>query len=130
MMNRRVLPFERFVSVMVAASLLGACSSPKLDESTCKAHANSASYKVGAVRAANAGCTSDADCRSVDLAASCFDACSSAVNASGVSAFEAAVASVEAAECEAFTAGGCKLIIPPCPPPEPPSCKAGHCQSH
>lgn len=127
-MNRPILPLEWFVSVMVAASLLGACSSPKPDQSTCEDYANRAHYKVGSTRAANADCTSDADCRSIDLAASCFDACSSAVSAFGLSAYEAAVASVEARECEAFTAEGCKLIIPPCPPPQPPTCHEGHCE--
>jgi hypothetical protein len=81
-----------------------------------------------AVAQANLACSSDADCVSVPVGATCFDACTRSVNQTGKGAVERASTLVEASECKAFTDAKCPLIAPPCAPPGPPRCNAGRCE--
>jgi hypothetical protein len=76
----------------------------------------------------HAQCTDTADCVSTSLAAKCFDSCSRSVNKNFTSDVSAAKDRVNAAQCKQFEAQGCKLIIPPCPPPDPATCISNICQ--
>lgn len=106
----------------------GTSSAPPSGASSCDALAASARSEVQAAIDANGACTADADCIDTGFSAACFDACARAVAQRGKSAVEAAKARVDAAQCASFSAQGCKLIAPPCLPPEPPACVAGRCR--
>jgi hypothetical protein len=73
----------------------------------------------------HAACSSDADCVAVGIASACFDVCTRAVNKSEV---DAVTAALKNADCGSFTAAGCTVVAPPCAPPKPPTCNAGHCE--
>ena len=114
----------------LAAAACSASSSPPpgANSDACTAHVDAARNKLTAVIDANSECKSDADCTSVALSAGCFDSCSRTIAAAGKSAFEAAVAGVNAAECKAYTDDRCPApISPPCTPPTTPTCQEGKC---
>ena len=98
------------------------------DFATCTAALRPASDKVTAAIAASTGCSADADCTTIELAASCFDSCTRAVAKAGVAAIEQVKTDVSNNECHPFFDAGCKLEAPPCEAPATPTCSAGHCQ--
>ena len=129
------------LSVSVAAVLAGAaaCASapPPAAASAPTAGPSSSSCadlrahalrRLDDVLAANGACTTDADCVSVGLGGSCFDACSRSVAKNGQPALDAASADVDAHECRDFKAQGCTAWAPPCAPPPPTACRKGICQ--
>ena len=115
-------------SVLVAACAASSGGEPKSPTVTeCGEHAKPARDKVDEAIAANLACSSDDDCQILHIHTACFDACVRAVAKSGREAIEQAMSSASDAECKAFAASGCKLIAPPCAPPEPPACRDGKC---
>ena len=98
------------------------------DLASCAGASGAAAKRVLDVAGANVACAADADCATVNVGASCFDACTRSVNQAGKGAVDRAQTLVEAGECKPFHAGGCKLTPPPCAPPAAPACKAGRCE--
>lgn len=76
---------------------------------------------------AHSACTSDDDCVTIAFSASCFDSCDRAVAKSGEADVKAARERVDAGVCATYRARGCKLIVPPCVPPERARCESGRC---
>ncbi len=103
-------------------------SSASTTGASCDELAASARTEVQAAFEANATCTVDADCIDTGFSAGCFDSCARAVAKTGAAAVDAAKARVDAAQCKTFKDQGCKLIVPPCVPPEPPACVSGRCR--
>lgn len=104
---------------------VGSVGTPTHD---CGASTDMARARVTKVAAENVTCSADADCVRVEVRASCFDACSAAVNLAGKGAVDRASTLVEAAECKTWNEAGCKLTIPPCAPPQPVHCVEGSCR--
>ena len=77
---------------------------------------------------ASRSCSSDQDCVTIALGASCFDSCTRSVSRSGAASVAAAIDHADAGECAAFVDQGCQLIHPPCLPPRTPTCNAGLCE--
>jgi hypothetical protein len=125
------------LSLTLLFTLIAACggttsSSPAADGggtsgSTCADLAASAAKDVGAVIDAHRSCTQASDCTSVELSASCFDSCTRAIRKDGAAAFKAAQDEADAMQCAQFKSQGCKVTIPPCEPPTPPTCQSGVC---
>src|SRR5262249_20686173 len=108
----------------------GAASTPgdSLDAITCAGLQSTARDEVAGAIEAHTACKGDADCTTVPLAASCFDACTRAASIEGKSAIDAAVAKVNGGQCLRFPSGGCRRApVPPCAPRRPVSCKSGVC---
>jgi hypothetical protein len=94
----------------------------------CASPAAAARARVTKVAADNVSCTADTDCVTVEVHASCFDACTAQVNLTGKGAVDRASTLVEAAECKVWNEMRCKLEIPPCAPPQPARCVDGACR--
>lgn len=120
--------------VCALALVVSGCSSSPTPGSTgstgdaCTSSANAARERVLSVVEQNRACASDADCVTVNVNATCFDACTRTVNQAGKGAVDRASTLVEASECKAFGDAKCKLEVPPCAPPAPPHCNAGKCE--
>ena len=115
---------------MLTVCVLGsACASRSTagNAGNCDARRDKASADIGAVIDAHLACEKDEDCQSIAFASHCFDSCTRAINASGMSAVEAAVAKANAGVCANYQGDGCSVSIPPCVPPLPPKCVAGSC---
>ncbi len=115
-------------SVLVAAcaaSSGGDAKAPTVTE--CGEHSRPARDKVEAAIAANLTCSSDDDCQLLHIHTACFDACARPVAKAGREAVEQAMSAASDTECKAFVASGCKVIAPPCAPPEAPACRDGTC---
>ena len=119
----------RRLFLLAVGLLSSACASRSVagNAGTCDARRDSARADIGAVIDAHLACEKDADCQSIAFASNCFDSCTRAVNASGVSAVEAAGAKANAGVCANYESDGCSVSIPPCVPPMPPQCVAGSC---
>lgn len=96
--------------------------------SACAPAAESARTRVHAIADENRACTVDADCVRVPALASCFSACTEAVNLVGKGAVERANILVEAHECRIFRDADCALAEVACPPVAPATCRAGRCE--
>ena len=94
----------------------------------CTAALQRAVDRVLAVVHASRMCTVDSDCRSIEIASRCFDACMHAVSTSGVDAVKRALASAERDECRLFAEQSCTLTRPACDPPAEPTCREGNCE--
>jgi hypothetical protein len=119
---------------IVASACGGTTTSPSSpteagtsSSTTCEALAASAREEVAGAIETHRACTTSADCVEVSLAAACFDSCSRHVSAGAHVEIDAAKAKVNGAQCAQFTTQGCKLVVPPCAPPTPPSCDGGLC---
>ncbi len=117
------------------ALLLGAvgwlgCGAPPHHEGgdPCGTSSRAAAERVLAVAEANRACASDADCVTVPVGATCFDACTRNVNQIGKGAVDRASTLVEASDCKNFSDARCTLVPPPCAPPTAPRCNAGKCE--
>jgi hypothetical protein len=118
-------------SLTIAALLaLWACgtTASSTDGPTCDELQAAARGEVAKAFERNQSCAKDGDCKEASFSAGCFDSCSRAVNLSGASDVAATQDRVNAAQCREFTAKGCKVVIPPCVPPDTPKCVAGVCQ--
>lgn len=115
---------------IVALGCSGSDANPSLETPTndCNASAAAARERVVKVASENVTCRADADCVAVGVRASCFDACTAVVNEAGRGAVDRASTLVEAAECKAFHHAGCRLVVPPCAPPQPAACVSGTCR--
>ena len=104
-------------------------SNPQLSKAACYDLEGAAQQAAAPALDANQACKVASDCISMQFSASCFQACDRLVATSGVAAVEAAIATVEGAQCKAHRDGGCVLIQPPCAPRPPPPyvCTAGVC---
>src|SRR5689334_12402219 len=127
MLRRTVRQFRLLLSALPLLVILVSCSNPtdivaSSDQSDCDAFTEQAVGQVVAVIDANRACVADADCVTIGVSSTCFDICSQAVNTAGVAKVDMAVTEVEAGACKGFKDDGCKLIIPPCAPPESPVC--------
>jgi hypothetical protein len=137
MQPSRVLATTLACSVLVAlgaSACGGTTTSPSspgeagaTNERTCEALASSARDEVASTIEARRACSTSADCVEVSLAAACFDSCSRHVRAGAEAEIGAAKAKVNGAQCMQFTTQGCRLVVPPCAPPTPPSCDNGLC---
>jgi hypothetical protein len=96
---------------------------------SCSDLANGARQEVDAVVQAHRACTQASDCASIGLSASCFDSCSRSMRADSSSALKAAQDKVDKAQCAQFASQGCKLIVPPCAPPQAVACVNGACSN-
>jgi hypothetical protein len=116
-------------SVLAAVWLLGfgaaGCTTSK---AMCDAEQEAARAKVEQVITSHLACTVDSDCVVVAFAASCFDSCTSVLAASAKADFQAAIADVNAHECQTANDDGCTFFAPPCVGRAPATCPAGVCQ--
>lgn len=101
---------------------------PSSTTAECSQQATPAHDKVNEAIAANQDCTTDADCVSIAVATSCFDACTTSVTTSSQAAVEQAMKTASDVECKAFVDAGCKVIAPPCASPKPAACRSGRCE--
>lgn len=92
----------------------------------CASSARMASAWALAAIGASKACTTDTDCTSVAVRASCFDYCSTAVNTAGLGSVSDELSSAET-KCARFNDLGCTLEVPSCAPSEVPHCKSGSC---
>jgi hypothetical protein len=104
---------------------VGSAGTPTHD---CSASTEIAKARVTKIVQDNIKCSADTDCVRVGVHASCFDACSAAVNLTGKGAVDRASTLVEAAECKTWNEAGCQLTVPPCAPPQPVACVEGTCR--
>jgi hypothetical protein len=117
-----------------ALFVLSACasSSKVVDGSgsaTCAQRQKNAETEVQASLDANATCSVDADCAVVEFATECFDACTRAVNAGGVTAVKRAIDAVNAGDCATYARDCGGVVHPPCDPRlTGPLCTNGRCQ--
>lgn len=123
----------RALALLVPAALLSiaACGSDNASSGsseTCESIQDEARAPISKAIDANKACTTDADCVDVAYATSCFDSCSRGIAKSGAAAVDAAKDDAEKNACTRFKAKGCKVIIPPCPPPDL-RCLGGKCES-
>jgi len=116
----------RLLTLCVFGPACGSRSVPG-NAATCDARRDSARADIGAVIDAHLACEKDGDCQSIAFSSNCFDSCTRAINAAGVSAVEAAVAKANAGACANYQSDGCSVSIPPCVPPTLPQCVAGKC---
>jgi hypothetical protein len=89
--------------------------------------AGAAQKDVGAVIDAHRSCTQASDCTNVELTASCFDSCTRAMRKDAVDTLKAAQDKANQTQCTQVSSQGCKVTIPPCEPPSPPTCQSGLC---
>ena len=125
----RKLPF--FACPLLVLSCAGRVEPPdplETPSGDCAKASAAARDRVAKVAHDNLACSSDSDCSSVPLRASCFDACTASVNQAGKGAVDRASTLVEAAECKSFHHDGCELASPSCAPPLPTRCEAGICR--
>ena len=122
---RSLVPLALTLSFVACAASGGDARTPTVTE--CAQQAKPASDKVNAAIEANQTCSADADCMTIAVHSTCFDACTTPIAKSGQAAVEQAISSVSQDECQAFAAVGCKVIIPPCAPPMAPVCREGKC---
>lgn len=124
---RSNLPIALIVTLTVIACSPsgGEARTPTVTE--CGQQATPARDKVNAAVEAHRTCSVDADCMTIEVRTTCFDACTTSIAKSGQAAVEQAMSSASQDECQAFAAAGCKMIIPPCAPPSPPVCREGKC---
>ncbi len=96
---------------------------------SCEARSSRAYARYEAIleSPANQACTSDADCAAIERSSTCFDHCNAAIGKQGLPALTSVRADVDAHECKAFLAQGCRVEPPPCTPPTAPRCEAGRC---
>ena len=120
---------RRFLQLLMVWVLGCACASHPGAGPTarCDARRDSARAEIAEVIDAHLACKQDRDCQSIAFQSNCFDSCTRAVNAYGVSAVAAAVAKANAGACANYQDDGCHVIVPPCAPPTPPQCIAGSC---
>jgi len=114
----------------VVAVVVAACG-PEAKVGTaevCTSAPSQAIANLNAVAEANEACSTDADCTTIALGGSCFDACTRTVNQAGKGALDRATVPIEAGPCKEFSAAHCEKVVPPCAPPSPPVCKEGRCQ--
>lgn len=117
-----------FVCVACAASPPATTGGGVAAEPQCAESTNAARARLTAVIDANMACKTDADCTTIGFGASCFDSCSRTIGVSGVDAYKAEIAAVDAKECKAYDDAGCPpMVSPPCAPPEAPACREGKC---
>lgn len=127
-MNAKKSAVVAFAVAVVATACGGTSSSSSGGSaSSCNDLAASAAQEVDAVIEAHRACTQASDCVGVALSASCFDSCSRSMRADSASALAAAKEKVAKAQCEQFASKGCKVVIPPCAPPDPIACVNGTC---
>ena len=95
---------------------------------TCEQRAASASQAVAdALRAADLSCEADEDCEEISIDTDCHAACGGLVGPQGKSGVQAEIAKQNAGICATFERDGCKVIVPPCVPPQPFACVSGAC---
>lgn len=120
------------LSLSLSVVACGGAQEPKKTPSSstaeCSQQATPAHDKVNEAIAANQDCTTDADCVSIAVATSCFDACTTSVTTSSQAAVEQAMKTASDVECKAFVDAGCKVIAPPCAPPKPAACRSNRCE--
>jgi hypothetical protein len=138
-MNRQTQRSFAAVSLLpLAALILAACSgapapqntgyrSPQQNSDACKAREKEARSEASAAVEPHRTCQTDADCVTVEVANGCFDACTDSVNHEGEAAVHAALEKSNAAGCARFSADGCFREVPPCAPPQAPTCSSGKC---
>ncbi len=127
----RFLPLAIVLSALPAAcsaSPSGARLTSSPAPASCDALQASAAREVETVIGANVSCTTDADCVSVGVGASCFDHCSRAMNIAGTHELTAATQRVDAAQCREFNERGCTFAAPPCMALPTPRCHEGTCR--
>jgi hypothetical protein len=116
--------------LFLLTSLAIACSPSSSPASpTCDQLQTSAREEVSKAIEGARACTTDADCTGIAFSSACFDSCGSAVAKSRTSDVDAAKSRVNDAQCKTFQNQGCKLVIPPCVPPNPVKCASGACTS-
>lgn len=113
-----------------ATKLGGSCTygCPEDDGGTvtlCDPLAGSAENDVEAVINANLACTQDSDCEVIGNISNCFDTCERVLAKAGQSAYDDAIAKVNANQCQTFQSRACPLIHPPCAP-----LGTAHCVNH
>ncbi len=122
---------DALLRLLIACAMLSACAPAPASSggsADCNSRSVNARAEIAAVIDAHSACEKDADCQSIPFQSGCFDACTRAVNASGVSAVTDAVTQVNASTCANFEKDGCAVVIPPCAPPTPPACVEHRCQ--
>ncbi|MBN9164926.1 MAG: hypothetical protein BGO98_20965 [Myxococcales bacterium 68-20] len=124
---RSLLPAALTFSLTVIACSPSGSEARTPTVTECGEQATPARDKVNAAIEANRTCSVDADCMTIEVRSTCFDACTTSIAKSGQAAVEQAMSSASQDECQAFAAAGCKLIIPPCMGPVPPVCREGKC---
>jgi len=72
-------------------------------------------------------CQSSDDCRIVWRITECSDNCSTLTTRTIEEKIKAAIEEANRTVCPGFRAAGCRLIVPPCAPPQPPVCLGGMC---
>lgn len=93
----------------------------------CEDAPRAAQDEVQPVLEAHRACSADADCVVIPNGTSCFDSCTTVIAKEGATVVQAAYDHASATKCGPFTQAGCKVIPPPCAPPQPPRCQAGRC---
>jgi hypothetical protein len=109
------------------AAPTSAYRSPQQSSDACKAREKDARSEASAAVEAHRACHADADCVSVEIGNGCFDACTDSVNREGEAAIHAALEKSNAGGCARFAADGCYREVPPCAPPQAPTCQGGKC---
>lgn len=95
--------------------------------SSCADLGSAAQKDVAAIVEAHRSCTQATDCMNVELSASCFDSCTRAIRKDAAADLKAAQDKADQTQCAQFTSQGCKVTVPPCAPPLPPTCVSGMC---
>ena len=72
-------------------------------------------------------CQTDADCRVVWRITDCSDNCSTLTTRSVEEKIKAAIDEANATACVGFRAAGCRVIHPPCAPPQRWACREAMC---
>ena len=74
-------------------------------------------------------CQTDDDCRVVWRITDCSDNCSTLTTRSIEEKIKAAIDEANATACLGFRAAGCRLILPPCAPPQRWVCRGATCST-
>lgn len=111
-----------------AGSSAGSAGAGGSSALTCKEREAMASRAVSdALRAADLSCEVDEDCERISIDTRCHAACGGLVGPEGKTSVQAVIADQNAGICATFERDGCRVIIPPCVPPQPIACIAGVC---
>ncbi len=127
-MVRAIVVVAWLGATAVMAPACGQAEVPTGQAAVCERESLAAKQRVTQAASADQPCELDADCVSVPIVASCFDACWASLNKPGRAAVDRAATIVEASECKVWKEAGCTLTAPPCAPPAAPRCDRGRCQ--
>lgn len=123
-----ILACAGVLSLVALFAACGAGEPAAPSAAVCERTSGAARARVEKAVTENQTCQSDADCVVTPVNATCFDACTTAVNVTGRGAVDRASTLVEASECKAWKDTGCTLVRPPCAPPAAPVCRQGVCE--